>query len=48
MTRDEGSDTTPEFDDVFPDLDVAGRLLAAIAREDQQAVDELRERADAN
>jgi len=36
------------FDDVFPDLEVAGGLLAAIASDDQDAIEELRESPEAD
>ncbi len=38
----------PQFEDVFPDLDVAGQLLAALAAGDDSKVDELRGSADAD
>jgi hypothetical protein len=44
------SDTDPDvpFEDVFPDLDVAGQLLAALAQDDEAAIDGLRESPDAD
>ena len=36
-------DAGPSFDEVFPDLEVTGNLLAALAKDDQEAIDELRE-----
>lgn len=33
----------PDFDDVFPDLDVAGQLLAAVADDNHDAIGTLRE-----
>jgi hypothetical protein len=42
MSEDVPLDDAPEFEDVAHDLEVAGLLLAAAAREDHQAVAELR------
>jgi len=42
MPEDEPLDDAPEFEDVAHDLEVAGLLLAAAAREDHEAVAELR------
>ncbi len=42
------SDSPPGFDDVSSDLNVAGQLLAALARGDERTVDELRESAGAD
>jgi hypothetical protein len=38
----------PDLDDVYSDLSVAGQLLAALAAEDETAVDKLRESAGAD
>jgi hypothetical protein len=43
-----GDSDEPGFEAVFPDLDVAGRLLAAVARHDEAAIDRLRESTDAD
>jgi hypothetical protein len=40
--EDSEVDDAPDFEDVFPDLDVAGKLLAALARDDHDAIGELR------
>ena len=43
MSEDDSEvDDAPGFEDVFPDLDVAGQLLAALARDDYDAIGELR------
>ena len=42
---DPDANDVPDFEDVFPDLDVAGQLLTALAQEDYDALDELRESA---
>jgi hypothetical protein len=39
-------DEEPELDDVWPDLDLAGELLEALAQDDYEAVQELRDSAD--
>ena len=36
-------DDAPDFEEVFPDLDVAGQLLSALANDDHAAVGALRE-----
>ena len=43
---DSEADDVPNFEDVFPDLDVAGQLLAALANDDDEAIAELRESAE--
>jgi hypothetical protein len=37
------AEEAPEFEDVFPDLEVAEELLKALAREDYEAVEEIRD-----
>jgi hypothetical protein len=44
---DSEADDVPEFEDVYPNLDVAGKLLTALAHDDDEAIDELRDSADA-
>jgi hypothetical protein len=43
---DSEADDVPEFEDVYPDLDVAGQLLTALANDDYGAIDEVRESPD--
>jgi hypothetical protein len=38
----------PDFDDVYSDLNAAGRLLTALATDDEKKIDELRQSADAD
>jgi hypothetical protein len=48
MTDDshQEADDAPEFEDVFPDLEVAEELLKALAREDYEALEEIRAQPD--
>lgn len=46
--EDQSADKIPDFDDVWPDLEVRGELLAAAATDDQEAVAELQARDDVN
>jgi len=48
MAGDPTSYEGPDFDDVFPDLDVAGRLIVAAAGEDREEIDELRDAVEAD
>ena len=45
---DQSPDEIADFDDVWPDLEVSGDLLAAAAADDHEAVAELRAREDVN
>ena len=40
---DPPTDDGPDFEEIFPDLDVAGRLVAAAANGDEDAVGKLRD-----